>query len=91
MMAQSEVVVEFFGVPRWRAGRGELRVGGGTLAEVLASVQNACPGLAGLVGADGRVAPHYLLSVDGQRFVTDLTEAIGTGERLLVLSADAGG
>jgi len=91
MSVTSEVIVEFFGVPRLRAGRSELRVAAGSVAEVLAQVERACLGLVGLVGADGRVAPHYLLSVDGQHFVTDLEAVIGTGRRLLLLSADAGG
>jgi molybdopterin converting factor small subunit len=85
------VTVEFFGLPRQRAGRAELVVPAGTVAEVLAEVGRRCPGLANLVQADGRLAPHYLLSIDGQRFVTDLHEALRPGDRLLVLSADAGG
>ena len=91
MGATDDVIVEFFGVPRHRAGRAELRVAAGTVAEVLARIGCACPGLTGLTRADGRLAPHYLLSVDGQRFVTDLREEIRGGERLLLLSADAGG
>jgi hypothetical protein len=91
MNDRNDVIVEFFGMPRFRAGRGELRVAAGSIAEVLAQVEHACPGLAGMVRADGRLAPHYLLSRDGQRFVTNVTEEIGAGERLLLLSADAGG
>jgi sacsin len=36
-------------------------------------------------------APHYLLSLDGERFITDLGETLPNGTRLLLLSADAGG
>ena len=84
------VTVEFYGIPRQRAGRAELAVAAGTVAEVLAAVERECPGLAGLV-RQGRVSPHYLLSLDGRRFVTGMGERLGPGERLLVLSADAGG
>jgi hypothetical protein len=91
MSANDDVIVEFFGMPRFRAGRGELRVAAGTVADVLARVRSACPGLSGMTGADGRLAPHYLLSLDGRRFVTDLGENLRAGERLLLLSADAGG
>jgi hypothetical protein len=91
MSESGDVIVEFFGVPRWRAGRAELRVAAGTGAEVLARVEHACPGLAGLVRADGRLAPQYLLSLDGHRFVNDLGAAVRAGTRLLLLSADAGG
>ncbi len=86
-----EVTVEFYGIPRQRAGRAELTVQAGTLAEVLAAVERACPGLARLLQADGRLAPHYLLSMDGQRFVTDPGRQLRPGDRLLLLSADVGG
>jgi molybdopterin synthase sulfur carrier subunit len=89
-MTAGSVTVEFFGVPRLRAGRAELRVPAGTAGEVLAAVEQACPGLGGLIRA-GRLSPFYLLSVDGQRFVADLGQEVGPGERLLLLSADAGG
>jgi hypothetical protein len=91
MTVTDDVIVEFFGMPRFRAGRGELRVAPGTVAEILTHVSAACPGLTGLVRADGRLAPHYLLSLDGRRFVTDLGEDVRAGDRLLLLSADAGG
>jgi hypothetical protein len=87
---EERVIVEFYGVPRLRAGRAELPVPPGTVAEVLAAVETACPGLLGLVEG-GRLLPHYLLSLDGQQFVMDLEEQVPAGARLLLLSADAGG
>jgi molybdopterin converting factor small subunit len=86
-----QVTVEFYGVPRQRAGWAELVVAGETLAGVLAAVQRACPGLRDLVGADGRLAPSYRISINGERFVDDLGERLAAGERVLILSADAGG
>jgi hypothetical protein len=85
------VLVEFFGIPRQRAGRAELAVPAGTLSEIIERVEQACPGLTGLRQGDGRFAPHYLLSIDGQQFVTDPHQPVRPGERLLLLSADAGG
>jgi len=85
------VTVEFFGIPRLRAGQAEMSVSAGTVADVLAAVERACPGLAGLVQAGERVAPHYLLSLDGAEFVSDLRRCLHTGDRLLLFSADAGG
>jgi sulfur-carrier protein len=91
-MAESGVVtVEFFGIPRRRAGRARLDVSPGTVAELLAAVERACPGLAGLVLPNGRLAPHYLLSLNGEQFVADLRQPLRQGDRLLLLSADAGG
>jgi hypothetical protein len=84
-------MVEFFGIPRQRAGRAAINVEGATAAEALAAVERACPHLAGLLRANGKLSPHYLLSIGGQRFVHDLGEALRPGERLLLLSADAGG
>lgn len=86
-----QVTIEFFGISRQRAGRAELSAPTGTIAELLAAVEHACPGLAGLVQADGRLSPHYLVSIDGREFVQDLGHSLRAGERLLVLSADAGG
>jgi molybdopterin converting factor small subunit len=85
------VTVEFYGVPRARAGRSELTVPATTVAEALAEVAGACPGLTGLRQPDGRLAPQYVLSLDGERFLTDPAERLRSGDRLLLLSADAGG
>lgn len=87
----SFVTVEFYGVPRQRAGVAELRVVPGTVADVLARVTQHCHGLPELVNADGELLPHYLLSINGERFVTSLAEVLPAGSRLLLLSADAGG
>jgi hypothetical protein len=91
MGESGRVTVEFYGVPRLRAGRAELLVPAGPVAEVLAAVERSCPGLAGLVRPGERLDPHYLLSLDGRRFVTDWQEPLLPGERVLLLSADAGG
>jgi molybdopterin converting factor small subunit len=85
------VTVEFYGIPRQRAGRAELRVPAGTVADALAAVEQACPALAGLRQADGRLSAHYLLSLNGDRFVRDLRQPLEAGDCLIVLSADAGG
>jgi molybdopterin converting factor small subunit len=85
------VTVEFFGVPRLRAGRPELTVAAATAGEALAAVVGTCPALAGICQPNGRLAPQYLLSLDGERFVTDLSQPLRPGDRLLLLSADAGG
>ena len=87
----SFVTVEFYGVPRHRAGVAELRVKPGTVADVLARVTQHCQGLSTLINADGELLSHYLLSVSGERFVTSMAEELPAGTRLLLLSADAGG
>ena len=91
MMAASDVIVELFGVPRAKAGRAEITLPAATASEALAALEAACPGLGELRRPDGRLAPQYLLSVDGERFVADLAEPLRPGVHLLLLSADAGG
>ena len=90
-MSEPGVVVELYGVPRLRAGRAEVRVPAGSVREVLAVLVATCPALAGLCRPDGRLAPQYLLSLDGERFLTDPAEELRPGDRLVLLSADAGG
>jgi molybdopterin converting factor small subunit len=85
------VTVEFYGMPRARAGRAELTVSASTAGEALEAIATACPALAHVRQPNGRLAPHYLLSLDGERFITDLAQPLRTGDRLLLLSADAGG
>jgi hypothetical protein len=91
MGGAGRVTLEFFGVPRLRAGLAELEVEATTAAEALTAAERLCPGLGGLVLPAGRLAPHCLLSLDGRRFLTDLAERLPPGARLLLLSADAGG
>ncbi len=47
--------------------------------------------LTGMVQANGTLSPHYLLSLNGERFVGSLRESLPADARLLLLSADAGG
>jgi molybdopterin converting factor small subunit len=74
-----------------RAGRSELSVTAATVAEALAAVIATIPGLANLRSSDGQMSPHYLLSLDGERFLSDMSEPLRPGDRLVILSADAGG
>jgi molybdopterin converting factor small subunit len=87
----SAVTVEFFGVPRLRAGTAAVVVDADTVGAALAAALAACPGLAGLVGPGGTASPHCLVSLDGRRFVADPATLLPPGSRLLLLSADAGG
>jgi molybdopterin converting factor small subunit len=88
---QGQVTVEFFGIPRRRAGRAELVAPAGPVADLLQFIERSCPELRGLRQADGRLSPHYLLSLSGDQFVSDPRQQLRPGDRLLLLSADAGG
>jgi hypothetical protein len=86
-----EVTVEFYGIARLRARKPEMAVQARTVAELLAAVERTCPALEGLVQSDGRLAPQFLLSLEGREFEYDLQRTLKQGERLLLLGADAGG
>ena len=85
------ITVELYGIPRLRAGAGRVGVDAATVAEAVAALAAAAPGLAGSVLAGGRVLPDYLLSLNGDRFVSDPATPLADGDVLLLLSADAGG
>lgn len=91
MPDRASITVEFYGVPRQRAGCAEATVRADTLAEALSALMAAFPQLDGLRRPDGGPAGHYLVSQDGTRFLTDPQQRLEPGCRLLLLSADAGG
>ncbi len=90
-MSFPTITIELFGMPRARAGVRELVVPATTVGEALAELIAKCPQLSDVVNADGGLAPQYLLSLDGKRFVSDVSQPLRPGDRLLLLSADAGG
>lgn len=79
------VEVEFYGIARRRAGVPRTRVTAGTVAEALAAVADAFPGLAEVTGN------HFRVSLAGERFISDYATPLSDGTCLLVFSADAGG
>lgn len=83
--------VEFYGIPRERAGLAALDVDAYNAVELLLALEDMCPGLGRLIGPDGALAPEYLLSLNGEEFLADLGHVLEPGDRLLLLSADAGG
>ena len=90
-MNDRQITVEFFGVPRQRAGCASTLVAARTVAEALVAVEKQHPGLRGLLGADGSVAAQYRVSIDGQQFITRPDVAVQPTQHILILSADAGG
>jgi len=78
--------LELVGLARVAMGCEALDVPVGTLAEVLAVTRPALELLDG-----DRVAPPFLVSLDGRDFVRDARVPIGPGERAIVIDAQAGG
>jgi molybdopterin converting factor small subunit len=82
--------VEFFGVPRARAGVSELEVHADTLGQLLGVLAERMPSLSELI-KDDRLHPAFVANLNGDRFVTDPGTPLRADDSVLILSADAGG
>lgn len=90
MSAAAEVVVEFYSMARQRAGVESITLPARTLAEVIRAVVQTFPGLADLSRGPGATR-SYLISVNAGPFLDDWHIPLAEGDRVLILSADAGG
>lgn len=88
------VTVELFGVARLLAKTSVVSldlVDGSTLAQVCSALAEKLPMLAGrVVNAEGLIA-GYTCNINGQQFTRASSTKIASGDRILILSADAGG
>ena len=82
--------VEFFGVPRERAGVPELEVHAETLGQLLGMLAERMPSLSEII-QDDRLHPAFVANLNGDRFVTDPGTPLQGDDSVLILSADAGG
>jgi len=82
--------VEFFGVPRERAGVPELEVHADTLGQLLSMLADRLPSLSEII-EDDRLHPAFVANLNGDRFVTDPGTPLRADDSVLILSADAGG
>ena len=82
--------VEFFGVPRERAGIDELEVRAGTFGALLGTLAAQMPGLTEFI-VDDRLHPSLAASLNGDRFISDPQTPLSDRDCVLILSADAGG
>jgi molybdopterin converting factor small subunit len=86
------VRVEFFGIPRERAGVDAIELRDPqTLGQALGMLCGQLPGLAASCLEDGALKAGYLANLNGERFTTDLMAQLRPGDAVLILSADAGG
>ena len=86
--------VEFFGVSRNRAGMSELNVQADTLGELRGMLAAQIPPLGKLIGGTGpgaRLHPAFVANLNGDKFISDPGTPLGKHDRVLILSADAGG
>ena len=82
--------VEFLGIPRERAGVSEIELEAETFGQVLGEISARCPGLSDLITAEG-FHPSIAANLNGDEFVKSLETRFANEDRLLILSADAGG
>ena len=82
--------VEFFGVPRERAGVSQLQVDAPTLGTLLVTLAAQLPPLRELIVGE-RLHPSLAANLNGDRFVTDPRTTLRDEDHLLILSADVGG
>jgi molybdopterin converting factor small subunit len=82
--------VEFFGVPRDRAGISELDVQADTLGQLLGKLATQIPSLGKLIGLN-ELHPAFVANLNGDRFISDPGTPLAKDDCVLILSADAGG
>ncbi len=88
------VFVEFFGIPRQRAGVASATVSvdqPACLADVLDDLSRQFPEFGRTCLAENRLAAGTSANLDGEHFVADPQTPIRDGQSLLIMSADAGG
>ena len=82
--------VEFFGIPRERAGVAELDIDAATVGELLKALADRLPRFRELMTPDG-LHSSIAINLNGDLFVNDLNTRLAQHDHVLLLSADAGG
>ena len=82
--------VEFFGIPRERAGVAETKLEAATLGGLLAALAGRFPALAEIIH-ENQLRPSFVANLNGNQFVTDPGTQLTKDDCVLILSADAGG
>ena len=83
--------IEFYGIPKQRAGVDAIDVEAATLGEALQQLSEPLPQFADACLSEGRLQPSFLANINGENFTTDPRTPLAPGDTVLILSADAGG
>lgn len=86
--------VEFFGLPRERAGVSAMEIQAATLGQLLKNLAAQVPPMSQFISSNGqgaRLHPTFAANLNGDRFVTDPETPLRDDDHVLILSADAGG
>ncbi|MFO0999088.1 MAG: MoaD/ThiS family protein [Planctomycetaceae bacterium] len=87
----AEVQVEFFGIPRARAGLAQTPASGESLGELVEFLSRKFPALGECCFEGKCFRPGYVANLSGDRFTTNPATPIRHGDTVLILSLDAGG
>jgi molybdopterin converting factor small subunit len=82
--------VEFFGVPRERAGLAKMEIQADTLGQLLGTLATQIPSLSSFIGLEG-LHPAFIANLNGDEFVSDPGTPLRDNDCVMILSADAGG
>ncbi len=85
------VRVEFFGIPRERAGCSAREFEASTLGELLKQTADEFPRFAEGCLTENRLREGYLANINGRTFTTDPEASLQDGDCVLIVSADVGG
>ncbi|MEZ4380315.1 MAG: MoaD/ThiS family protein [Nannocystaceae bacterium] len=85
------VEVELYGLPRLYGGAERAAIPAGTLAEVLAALAEALPGLSPAILRDGRPTELVRVALDGGVIIDAPDHRLESGDVLVLVSAQAGG
>jgi molybdopterin converting factor small subunit len=83
--------IEFYGIPRQRAGVATLDVAARDLGSALELAGRALPGFGAACVEGRRLRAGYLANVNGRAFVSDPEAPLTGGDAVLIFSSDAGG
>ena len=83
--------VEFYGIPRQRAGVEVTEVEAATLSEVFRQLREKLPAFAEACLNEEGLQPTYMANINGESFTSDPEMPLHSGDTVMILSADAGG
>lgn len=85
------VTIEFYGIPRLRAGVASLEVEAQTVREAVSKAAEILPDWASHCLKEGQLKKEYLMNINGLEFCRDEEKQLEEGDSLLIFSADVGG
>ncbi|MCA8994236.1 MAG: MoaD/ThiS family protein [Planctomycetaceae bacterium] len=89
--SMSHITVEFFGIPRERAGTSCVQIEATTLGQVVEQLAGQFPEFANHCFDDNEISTHCLVAVNAIHFTRDLNWKLAPGDTVQFLSADVGG